>query len=112
MRRLTNIQLDGITFEVNKSLPISERSSLFVHFLTLDHFLRNETKAVNLSYGNLNDMVLESISSPRNVRAVNRPMVFLGAKGTPRSLNMDIVVSISSLHWGKDGGPAKKKSSK
>ena len=112
MRRLTNIRPDGITFEANESLPISERSSLFVHFLTSDHFFRTETKAVNLSSGNLNDMVLESISIPRNVRAVNGPKVFLGAKGTPRLLNKDIVVSISSIHWCEDGGPAKKKLSK
>ena len=110
MRRLTNIQLDGITFEVNKSLPISERSSLFVHFLTSDHFFRIETKAVNLSSGA--NMVLDSISIPRNARVVNGPMIFSGAKGTPRLLNKDIVVSISSIHWGRDGGPAKKKLSK
>ena len=71
------------TLAAKDSLPIRERSSLFVHFFLPIHWVSCDCRSEYLLSGRLMTWSSESISIPKYVRTVVGPSSLWGAKGTP-----------------------------
>ncbi len=94
------------------SKPIIDRSSRFVQDLRPSHRRISRLSRSNLGAGSRTVIVLESSSTPRKVRTVLGPYVFLEATGTPRAWQRDRALVKACSHCLESGAPKRRKSSK
>ena len=75
---LKKIRPAGMTLAAKESLPIRDKSSLFVvFFLVVFHCRNNDVSASNLSWGRRSSIAAVSRRMPRNVITVVGPSIFL-----------------------------------
>ena len=84
---LKNVLPGLTTLHACDSTPISDFRSRCLHSFLPLHLNRSSLRRASFSAGNLNCMVVVSISIPRKTRILLDPSVFSGSTGVPVSLH-------------------------
>ena len=86
----------GTTFAANKSLPMSDSSSLLVALCLPSQHLISPVSSSSLSGGRRSCLADVSRTMPRKVKAVVGPSSFSGATGMPKWSHTISILDIAS----------------